>query len=155
MRKKQIWCTIAAAVFAAGQLAGCGAAQPDAPSEMPAIYTAGTYSGSAQGYGGTVMVEISTDSSSITAVKATGADETPGKGGAALAVLEQQILERQSAEIDGVCGATMTSNGIRAAAAAAIAAAKGEPVPETQPEAQTQEGGETVSAGIEENEEID
>lgn len=152
MQTKQKWCTIAAALVAASQLAGCGAAKTAEPPAMPAIYTAGSYSGTAQGFGGTVTVELTVDSSTITAVKATGADETPEKGGAALAVLEQQILEKQSAEIDGVTGATMTSNGIREAAAAAIAAAKGETV---QPITEPEEGGETVSEGVEEHEEMD
>lgn len=152
MQTRQKWCTIAAALVAASQLAGCGAGKTAEPPAMPAIYTAGSYSGTAQGFGGTVTVELTVDSSTITAVKATGADETPEKGGAALAVLEQQILEKQSAEIDGVTGATMTSDGIREAAAAAIAAAKGETV---QPITEPEEGGETVSEGVEEHEEMD
>lgn len=148
MQTKQKWYTIAAALVAASQFAGCGAGKTAEPPAMPAIYTAGSYSGTAQGYGGTVTVEITVDDTTITAVKAAGADETPGKGGAALPSLEQQILERQSAEIDGVTGATVTSNAVREAASAAIAAAKGETVPTTQPATEPEEGGETVSDGI-------
>ena len=90
-----------------------------------AIYTAGTYSASAQGYGGAVTVEITVDESKITVVKVSGDQETPGVGGAALEELGKQIKEK-GADIDGVSGATMTSNGAKAAAAECIAKAKGE-----------------------------
>ena len=83
-------------------------------------YTAGTYTGEGQGYGGTVTVTITTDANSILEVTAEGADETPTVGGAALEELAAQVKEAQSAEIDGVAGATLTSNGVKAAAQAAI-----------------------------------
>ena len=89
------------------------------------IYTAGTYTGEGQGYGGAVVVELTTSESAITNVKITGDKETPAVGGAALEELAGQIKKAQSAEIDGVSGATLTSNGVKEAAAAAIAAAKG------------------------------
>ena len=47
------------------------------------------------------------------------------RGGAALEELASQVLAAQSAEIDGVSGATGTSNGVRAAVQAAIDAAMG------------------------------
>ena len=90
-----------------------GAAACQKKETGEAIYTAGTYSASAQGYGGAVTVEISGD------------QETPGVGGAALEELGKQIKEK-GADIDGVSGATMTSNGAKAAAAECIAKAKGE-----------------------------
>ena len=90
------------------------------------IYTAGTYTGEAVGYGGTVSVTITTDANNITDVKITGDQETPAVGGAALETLAGQIKEIQSAEIDGVSGATLTSNAAREGAAKAIAAARGE-----------------------------
>lgn len=90
------------------------------------IYTAGTYTGTAQGYGGTVTVTLTTDTKSITDVTIAGDQETAGIGGAALEPLAEQIKTAQSAEIDGVSGATITSDAVKAAAAAAIAAAKGE-----------------------------
>ena len=90
------------------------------------IYTAGTYTGEAVGYGGTVSVTITTDANNITDVMITGDQETPAVGGAALETLAGQIKEIQSAEIDGVSGATLTSNAAREGAAKAIAAARGE-----------------------------
>ena len=98
-----------------------GAAACQKKETGEAIYTAGTYSASAQGYGGAVTVEITVDESKITAVKISGDQETPGVGGAAL-----EELGKKGADIDGVSGATMTSNGAKAAAAECIAKAKGE-----------------------------
>ena len=88
-------------------------------------YTPGTYTGEAQGFGGKVSVAITVDKTKITDVKVTGDDETPQVGGAALEKLAAAIKEKQSAEIDAVTGATVTSNGVMDAAAKAIEAAKG------------------------------
>lgn len=52
-----------------------------------AAYTPGTYEGTAKGFGGTVTVTVTVDESAITAVEATGGDETPAIGGAALATV--------------------------------------------------------------------
>ena len=104
-------------------LSGCS----EKPQESPAAggtYTPGAYEGSGQGYGGVVTVSITVDQDAITDVKITGDKETPTVGGAALEDLAAQIKEK-GADIDGVSGATLTSNGVKEAAAAAIAQAKG------------------------------
>ncbi|MCM1231822.1 MAG: FMN-binding protein [Ruminococcus flavefaciens] len=88
-------------------------------------YTPGTCTGEGQGFGGTVTVEITTTATAITDVKVTGDSETPEIGGAALEELAGQVKAAQSADIDGVSGATLTSNGVREAAASAIAQAEG------------------------------
>lgn len=103
--------------LAAGMLTACGGSDK-------AAYTAGTYTGTAKGYGGDVTVTITVDASSITDVKVEGADETPEVGGAALDSLAQAIKDAGSAEIDGVAGATVTSDAVKAAAADALAQAK-------------------------------
>ena len=64
-------------------LSSCGG-QKAASSSAGGKYTAGTYTGEGQGYGGTVTVTITTDDSSILEVTATGDQETPTVGGAAL-----------------------------------------------------------------------
>lgn len=89
------------------------------------LYTAGTYTASAQGYGGEVTVELTVDAKEITEVKISGGQETANVGGAALPELGKQIKEK-GADIDGVSGATVTSNAAKAAAADCIAQAKGE-----------------------------
>ena len=88
-------------------------------------YTPGTYDASAQGYGPDVKVVITVDDSAITDVVITGDNETPTIGGAALETLAAQIKEKQSAEIDGVSGATLTSNAVKEAAAKALELASG------------------------------
>jgi uncharacterized protein with FMN-binding domain len=135
MKKKKL-ISLISGVTATTLLAGCAAsssqtnsqATSQPASEEAGAYTAGTYTGEGHGFGGVVTVTITTDGSTITDVKAQGDDETPTVGGAALDTLAAQILEAQSAEIDGVSGATLTSNGIRDAAQAAIDAASGKDV---------------------------
>ena len=58
-------------------------------------------------------------------VKVEGADETPEVGGAALDTLAESIKTAGSAEIDGVAGATITSDAVKTAAADALAQAQG------------------------------
>ena len=105
------------------------ASTPLPPQGVEGTFVPGTYTGEGQGYGGTVVVTLTTDSSSITDVKVTGDKETPNVGGLYLETLANQVKMAQSAEIDGVSGATLTSNGVREAAAAAISLAKGEAAP--------------------------
>ena len=66
---------------------------------------------------------ITVDASSITDVKVEGADETPEVGGAALDTLAESIKTAGSAEIDGVAGATITSDAVKTAAADALLSA--------------------------------
>ncbi len=98
-------------------------AEDEEAGEEAGAYVPGTYTGEADGFGGTVSVTITVDETSITDVTAVGDDETEDVGGAALDELAAQILDAQSADIDGVSGASFTSEGIRAAAQDAIDAA--------------------------------
>ena len=92
-------------------------------------YQPGTYAGEANGFGGPVSVKLTVGSEGgITGLTITGDDETPDVGGAAIPVLTKQALAAQGGEIDGVSGATMTSEAVRAAMAQAVAAASGEEV---------------------------
>ena len=86
-------------------------------------YTPGTYEGKAQGYGGAVVVSVTVDEAGITGATITGDQETPSVGGAALEELTAQVKEK-GAEIDGVAGATVTSNAVKEAAGAALDQAK-------------------------------
>ena len=88
-------------------------------------YTPGTYEAVANGFGGEVKVEITVDESAITDVVITGEKETPTVGGAAIPTLVEQIKAQQSAEIDGVSGATITSGAVKEAAAKALELAAG------------------------------
>ena len=97
-----------------------------ASAEETAIYTPGTYTASEQGLESTVTVTMTFDKTSITAVSIDASGETEGIGAATPDPLAQAILDAQSAEIDGVAGATVTSNAVKKAAANCIAQAKGE-----------------------------
>ena len=90
-----------------------------------AAYTPGTYEALGQGFGGDVKVEITVDENAITGVVITGEKETPEIGGAAIPALQEQIMEKQSAEIDGVSGASLTSGAVKEAAGKALAKAAG------------------------------
>ena len=91
-------------------------------------YTASSYEAEAKGFGGAVKVVVTVDGDKITDVKVTGESETPGIGTNAIDQLPAKIIEAGSADVEGVSGATVTSEAIKAAAKEAIAAAKGEAV---------------------------
>ncbi len=93
-----------------------------------AIYTPGVYTASAQGLESQVTVQMTFSDTQITKVVVDASGETAEIGGMAAADLAQQIIDAQAAEIDGVSGATITSNAAMKAAADCIAQAKGEKV---------------------------
>ncbi|MDD5880866.1 FMN-binding protein, partial [Stecheria intestinalis] len=109
-------CGLFAVAAVLGSLGGCG----QGTSSSAASGKTGTYHGEAQGFGGIVAADVTFDNGKITDVVLTGDSETPTVGGAALEKLKQQVLDAGSADIDGVSGATMTSNGVRGAVQAAI-----------------------------------
>ena len=89
-------------------------------------YTAGTDTGTANGFGGPVEVTLTIgEAGGITNAEITGSSETPDIGGKAIPTLAQQLLDAQSAEIDGVSGATFTSQAVRDAATQALGKASG------------------------------
>lgn len=96
-------------------------------------YTPGTYTGEAEGFGGTVTVTLTVDESSITKVEVIGDKETPAIGGAHLEELGEAVLSAQSAKIDAVSGATITSGAVKEAAQAAIDLAAGGGEKEAEP----------------------
>ncbi len=96
------------------------------------LYQPGTYSGSAQGFGGDVEVTVEVTENEITSVSITGAAETPEVGGAALPELEKQVMDSQGSEVEGVSGATFTSTAVRDALADALAQASGEEASEAE-----------------------
>lgn len=77
-----------------------------------AIYKAGTYEGSAQGMG-EVTVKVTVDDTSIKSVEADVSNETESIGQAEKDDIVNQIIEKQSTEIDGVTGATITTDAIK------------------------------------------
>ena len=96
------------------------------------IYTPGTYTGSAQGFGGEVTVSVEVSEDAIVSAAITGNDETPDVGGAAIPELEKQVTESQNGDVEGVSGATFTSTAVKDALAAALAEAAGEEITEAE-----------------------
>ena len=84
------------------------------------LYTPGTYSARASGIGD-VIVTMTFDSDKITDVVLDVSHETPSIGQAAAEALKKSLLAGQTAEIDAVSGATITSKAVRQAAAKCIA----------------------------------
>ena len=80
----------------------------------------GAYTGEADGFGGTVAVEVTVKDGKIEAVEVTSAEK---EDGAYLAMAEDiipKIIEAQSAEVDTISGATFSSTGIKNASEQAL-----------------------------------
>ena len=98
---------------------------------LPALGSAQSYEATAAGFGGEINVKLDVEEGKIVGAQITGEGETPDIGGAALETLQNQLVEVGSAEIDGVAGATVTSDAVRTAAVLALAQASGETVSAT------------------------
>lgn len=97
-------------------------------SEKPsaeALYTAGTYEATEFGMNGDVHVVAEFSESEILNVNATGEKETKGLGDKALEELEITVIEKQSADVDVVAGATVSSTAMLKALQSCINKAKG------------------------------
>jgi len=87
----------------------------------------GVHVGSAKGYKGPVEVKVTVKGGKIAAVKITGHKESrPGKS---LSVIPRRIVEKQSANVDAVTGATVTSKAIMKATDSALKKARAAPAP--------------------------
>lgn len=80
-------------------------------TEMP-TYVPGTYRGEGEGYGGTIEVDVTVDEYGITEVSVVSHNEDPRVAGKAIETLPKAILKAQSADVDALSGATMTSDAI-------------------------------------------
>lgn len=83
-------------------------------------YQDGTYTGEADGFGGTVAVEVIVKDGKITEVNVTSAEK---EDSAYLAMAEDiipKIVDAQSAEVDTISGATFSSTGIKNATEQAL-----------------------------------
>ncbi|ETP72641.1 succinate dehydrogenase/fumarate reductase flavoprotein subunit [Lachnospiraceae bacterium JC7] len=120
-----------ATTAAAGTTAAAETTAAATQAAGAAIYTPGTYTAGADGISSKVTVTMTFDETSITDVKIDAAGETPSIGGVAAEDLQKALMDAQSAEFDGVSGATITSDAVKKAAANCIAQAKGEAVAAT------------------------
>lgn len=83
-------------------------------------YTAGTYTGTAAGRNGDVTVEVVVTDSEIVSVEVIDHQESVGVADPAIERIPEEITQYQSLGIDAVSGATITSEAILEAAAAAL-----------------------------------
>ena len=85
-----------------------------------ATWKDGTYTGSGQGFGGQIVTEVTVEDSRIINIEITEAEgEDPAYLKTASEIIDE-ILEKQSVEIDTVSGATFSSGGILEAVGAAL-----------------------------------
>ena len=87
-------------------------AEDTAAPDSDNVYKDGTYTGEADGYGGTIQVEVTLASDEITSINVVSA---PGEDSAYLSQAESvidSILSAQSTDVDTVSGATFSSTGI-------------------------------------------
>ena len=110
----------------ASALAACnaGSSSGTAASTGEAIYTPGTYTGTATGIG-EVKVTMTFSETAITDVVIDASNETESIGGVAAPTLKDALMAAQSTEIDNISGATITTNAVKKAAASCIEQAMG------------------------------
>ena len=131
MKTKMIKVLVCA--MAVAMLAGC-------QSKWAEVKTS-TYTGTGKGYDGDVVVTITVndETKEITDVETTGTDETVSAGGETVETLDANFLAAQSAEFDGVSGATITSDAYKEAVANALAQMNGGKVEEEESSAVEEE----------------
>ena len=98
----------------------------DTSSDSDNVYKDGTYTGEADGYGGTIQVEVTLASDEITSINVVSA---PGEDSAYLSQAESvidSIISAQSTDVDTVSGATFSSTGILNAVDEALGKAENE-----------------------------
>jgi iron complex transport system substrate-binding protein len=112
-------------LFASCTSTGANTASVGESAESTGVSYAGTYHGTATGYHGDVSVTVELDNTGkiVSIVVDDGHSETEGVGSIAIEKVPDSILESQSLAVDGVTGATVTSNAIIAAVANALESA--------------------------------
>lgn len=118
--KKRMICILAVAGFLL-TLTGCGASSAGGKTIYeigePGTWIDGSYTETAKGKKGDFEVTVIIQNGNITSVTIGNNQETPDRGGVAIAQLPDKIIEAQSFEVDAVSGATVTSDGIKDAVA--------------------------------------
>ena len=110
MTFKKISCLALSALLL---LSGCS-------SETTDGYKAGTYTGTAKGFGGDLTVEVVLSTEKIDSVSITAHAETESIGTIAIDSLPEVITSTQAVDFDAISGATVTSEAIRVAVTSAL-----------------------------------
>lgn len=88
-------------------------------------YTPGTYTAAIAGQNGPVKVEVTTSTDKILSVKIIDQKETEGIGSKAVAALPSEIVKAQSADVQGIAGASVSSAAIKKAVQECLNQAQG------------------------------
>ncbi len=80
----------------------------------------GVYTGTAEGFGGEIFAEVTIAGGAITDVKVTGDSETEGLGSVAVEKIPGRVVAAQSTAVDGIAGATISSDAVKMAINSAL-----------------------------------
>ncbi len=97
-------------------LSGCSSA----PNNDTAKFKAGSYTGSAKGNNGDVVVEVTLTQDKIESISVKQHEETAGLGDTAIERVIDEIIKTQSVQVETVSGATNSSNATIEAVSAAL-----------------------------------
>lgn len=100
------------------QVAGNG--QSDSENGGSTNCKDGTYTGEADGFGGTIQVEVKIEKSKIAEINVISAEKEDGAYLSMAKDIIPEIIDAQSADIDTISGATFSSTGIKNASEQAL-----------------------------------
>ena len=100
------------------QVAGNG--QSDSGNGGSTNYKDGTYTGEADGFGGTIQIEVKIEKSKIAEINVISAEKEDGAYLSMAKDMIPKIIDAQSADIDTISGATFSSTGIKNASEQAL-----------------------------------
>lgn len=109
--------------YSSGLLAGIQGVlgtEPVSEAGNDSIYNDGTYTGDAKGYGGNIKVQVVIAGGEITNIEVLSAkDEDEAYYNAAIRIIDN-MLDKQTPNVDTISSATYTSTGIKNAVIAAL-----------------------------------
>ena len=100
------------------QVAGNG--QSDSENGDSTNYKDGTYPAEADGFGGTIQVEVKIEKSKIAEINVISAEKEDGAYLSMAKDMIPKIIDAQSADVDTISGATFSSTGIKNASEQAL-----------------------------------
>jgi uncharacterized protein with FMN-binding domain len=92
----------------------------DTDEQESSVYQDGTYEGSAKGFGGLITVQVAIESDTITDIAILSAPNEDRTYLEMASAIVNDILKKQTVQVDTVSGATFSSTGIRNAVSNAL-----------------------------------
>lgn len=124
MKKNKMLYRIVAAVLACAVVAlALVTYQSRSSSNAPVAEGAVTATGSAKGMEGDVVVEVTADATTIYSITVKEQNETQGIGSVVCEQLPDTMVAANSYNVDGIAGATVTSDALKEAVKAALTSA--------------------------------